>query len=206
MLLTAVLPASAEPAANPLAAAGTESVVTRTVTREENRDPPMFTEREIFLRKPAEGTKLYGNPSVPRPSHMAYEMPGNWSGTFDRGRVSFASNTDVIFTDGEGGEIRIDIRRTIDVESIHIINAGLFEIASKAGKKPADLYPPEDARAAFVYKEGKRRNARQVFYSVMRLPQQPQDYTVVIRAEWPYAKRFKMRGQFNRILQSLTFE
>ncbi len=204
-ILAAVLPASADSPTDPLAAAGTVPVVTRTVTRDEPlRDPPLMTEREVFRNPTA-----YGNPAAPRPVRLRYETSSDWSGSFLK-NVSFAANTDVLFTNGHrDAEIRIDIRRSSDVASVPDLLHAIFEKEKADGARMTRAYPTKtsnDEKAWFTSVLVTERGTRQVFFAVMRLPQQPQEYTVVIRAEWPKARQDMRRREMLQVMNSLTFE
>jgi hypothetical protein len=203
LLCAAIVPVHAD-TPDPLAAAGTTPIVTTKVTRPENREPPPYTELEIFGRK---GTAAPVR-NVARPQSFRFESYGDWAGGFEGGRTSFASNTDMILRSGGESEVRIDIRRTEDIPSVHFaIDAAYKKVVAETGVEPTDLFPAEDTRVAFVYKVRERRHShRQVLYAVYRLPSQPKDYTVIVRAEWPYRQRAVRQGQLEHILRTLRFE
>jgi hypothetical protein len=74
-LCAVVLPAHAD-TPDPLAAAGTTPVVTSKVTRPENREPPPYTEREIFGHPRAKEPHR----PVARPQSFTFQTSGDWVG------------------------------------------------------------------------------------------------------------------------------
>jgi hypothetical protein len=179
-------------------AAGTTPVVTRSVTRSGTSDPPLFTEQEIFR------TQTPGNPLAPRPQHLSYETTGNWSGSFV-GKVSFTANTDLLFRNGATSQIRIDVRRTVDVESVHALADSILQTVRGDGGKPQGRVKNAE-QVFFAYNEVTPRGTMQVVYAVMRLPSKPKDYTIVARGEWPKRLDPARRQEFMMILKTLTFE
>jgi hypothetical protein len=183
-------------------AAGTQPVVTTTVTRPETREAPPFTETEIFGHRRATQPQRF----VARPERFTFQTSGDWTGGFAVRQASLDSNTDLRLSK-KGAELLIDIRATQAVPSIHYVIDALYQRAVKEGRAPKDLYPAENERVAFSYVvKVSRKERHEVLYTVVRLPRQSKIYTVVVRGEWRVRDRGANIRQMNEILNSLTLE